>query len=170
MVRLRLAVSEALLGRMPIGALVRQLGRLTALGLLKPFAPATDLVVDALSNRERILKARLHPMALLLALRTYESGQGDRGKLRWEPVSAIVEALNAAFYTAFSAVEPTGKRLVLALDVSGSMSTGRVAGSSLTPREAAAAMALVTAATEEKWQIVGFTAANSSGAYTRDRS
>ena len=55
-------------------------------------------------------------------------------------------------------MEPTGKRLVLALDVSGSMTGGRVAGSSLTPREAAAAMALVTAATEEHWQVVGFTA------------
>ena len=67
-----------------------------------------------------------------------------------------MEALNAAFYTAFRAVEPTGRRIVLALDVSGSMASGRVAGSALTPREAAAAMALVTAATEERWRIVGF--------------
>jgi 60 kDa SS-A/Ro ribonucleoprotein len=153
-----LAVNEALIERMPIGALVRQLGRLTALGLLKPFAPAADRVVEALSDRERILKARLHPMALLIALRTYQSGRGEKGRLAWEPVAAIVEALNAAFYTAFRAVEPTGRRIVLALDVSGSMASGRVAGSALTPREAAAAMALVTAATEERWQIVGFTA------------
>lgn len=160
------AVNEALVERMPIGALVRQLGRLTAQGVLKPFGPATGVVVDALSDRERILKARLHPMALLIALRTYQSGHGEKGKLAWEPVAAIVEALNAAFYTAFRAVEPTGKRLVLALDVSGSMAGGRVAGSSLTPREAAAAMALVTAATEENWQIVAF-AADGPGGYTQ---
>jgi 60 kDa SS-A/Ro ribonucleoprotein len=152
------AVNEALIERMPVGALVRQLGRLTALGVLAPFSEGTEHVRAVLSDRERILKARLHPMALLLALKTYASGRGERGRLSWEPVAAIVEALNAAFYTAFASVTPSGKRLVLALDVSGSMATGGVAGSSLTPREAAAAMALVTAATEEHWQVVGFTA------------
>ena len=68
----------------------------------------------------------------------------------------MVDALNAAFYTAFETVEPTGKRLLLALDVSGSMASGRVAGSSLTPREASAALALLTAATEPQTHIVGF--------------
>ena len=33
----------------------------------------------------------------------------------------VVDALDAAFYAAFENVEPTGKRLLLALDVSGSM-------------------------------------------------
>lgn len=150
------AVGGALLERMPVGAMVRQLGRLTANGTLTPFSAETDRVLTALGDRERLLRARLHPMALLLALRIYAAGHGERGRLAWEPVSAIVEALNAAFYTAFAAVEPTGKRIVLALDVSGSMAGGCVAGSALTPREAAAAMALVTAATEERWQVVGF--------------
>jgi 60 kDa SS-A/Ro ribonucleoprotein len=152
------AVNEALIERMPVGALVRQLGRLTAAGALVPFSEGTEHVRAVLADRERLLKARLHPMALLLALKTYASGRGQRGQLAWEPVAAIVEALNAAFYTAFRAVEPTGKRLVLALDVSGSMGASQVAGSALTAREAAAAMALVTAATEEQWQILGFTA------------
>lgn len=152
-------VNEALLERMPLGAMVRQLGRMTAVGAIAPFSEGTEIVRAALGDRERILKARLHPMALLVALRTYASGHGERGKLFWEPVAAVIEALNAAFYTAFQAVEPTGKRIVLALDVSGSMTWGNVAGSSLTPREAAAAMALVTAATEEHWQVVGFTSA-----------
>ncbi len=159
------AVNEALIERMPVGALVRQLGRFTAAGALAPFSAGTEHVVSVLADRERLLKARLHPMALLIALRTYASGHGQRGRLSWEPVGAIVEALNAAFYTAFAAVEPTGQRLVLALDVSGSMGMGSVAGSGLTPREAAAAMALVTAATEERWQVVGFT-----GARDRNRS
>ncbi|WP_232630200.1 TROVE domain-containing protein [Methylobacterium sp. Leaf118] len=152
------AVNEALIERMPVGALVRQLGRLTASGALAPFSPGTAHVVGVLSDRERLLKARLHPMALLIALQTYASGRGLRGRLSWEPVAQIVEALNAAFYTAFAGVEPTGRRLVLALDVSGSMASGAVAGTALTPREAAAAMALVTAATEEHWQVLGFTA------------
>ena len=69
----------------------------------------------------------------------------------------IVDALDAAFYTAFGNVEPAGKRLLLALDVSGSMAGGSVAGvPGLTPRDASAALALVTAATETQYEIVGF--------------
>jgi 60 kDa SS-A/Ro ribonucleoprotein len=99
-------------------------------------------------------------LSLLLALRTYAQGRGDKGSLRWEPVGPVIDALNAAFYTAFRAIEPTGKRVLLALDVSGSMGSGRVAGSALTPSEASAALALVTAATEANHHIVGFAAAD----------
>ena len=150
------AVWLALLERMPLTALVRSLAKLTSVGVIRPFADELPLVLSALGDAERIASARLHPLAILLALRTYAQGQGDRGSLRWEPVQAVVDALNAAFYTAFKAIEPTGKRLLLALDVSGSMATGRVAGSSLTPCEASAAMALLTAATEASTHIVGF--------------
>lgn len=86
-------VNDALIERMPLGALVRQLGRLTAVGTIAPFSEGTEIVRAALSDRERILKARLHPMALLVALRTYASGHGERGRLSWEPVAAVVEAL-----------------------------------------------------------------------------
>jgi 60 kDa SS-A/Ro ribonucleoprotein len=151
------AVWAALLERMPLTALLRSLAKLTSVGVVKPFSDALPLVLSALGDADRIASARLHPLSILLALRTYTQGHGDRGSLRWEPVQAIVDALNAAFYTAFRAVEPTGKRLLLALDVSGSMAAGRVAGSSLTPREASAAMALLTAATEANTHIVGFT-------------
>jgi 60 kDa SS-A/Ro ribonucleoprotein len=72
-------------------------------------------------------------------------------------VREIVDALDAAFYASFGNVEPTGKRMLLALDVSGSMGGGWVAGvPGLTPRDASAALALVTAATEQQYEIVGF--------------
>src|SRR5919202_1467033 len=46
---------------------------------------------------------------------------------------------------------------MLALDVSGSMTWGEVAGvRGLSPRDASAALALVTAATESQYEIVGF--------------
>jgi 60 kDa SS-A/Ro ribonucleoprotein len=115
-------------------------------------------VTSALSDVERIRKARLHPLALLLALKIYARGRGDKGSLTWTPVPQVIDGLNAAFYTAFANVEPTGRRILLALDVSGSMGGGSIAGTSLTPREGSAAMALMTAATEEHTHIVGFTA------------
>jgi 60 kDa SS-A/Ro ribonucleoprotein len=90
-------------------------------------------------------------------LKTYAQGRGERGKLTWEPLARIVDALDRAFYLSFDNVQASGKRIVLALDVSGSMSGGTVAGSpGLTPRVAAAAMALVTAAVEPQTTIVAF--------------
>ncbi len=96
-------------------------------------------------------------VVVLAALRTYASGRGFRGRGEWNPVRSVVDALDAAFYAAFGNVTPTGKRLLLALDVSGSMESGWVAGiPSLSPRDASAALALVTAATEQDYEIVGF--------------
>ena len=54
-------------------------------------------------------------------------------------------------------MESTNKRYLLAIDVSGSMSWGGCAGaSSITPRVASAAMAMVTARTEPNYYFVGF--------------
>jgi 60 kDa SS-A/Ro ribonucleoprotein len=150
---------EALLEKMPMTALVRNLAKMTAVGLLKPMSAASKQVTARLADAEQIRKSRLHPLALLIAQKTYASGHGLKGSLTWEPVSKVVDALDAAFYKAFANVEPAGKRTLLALDVSGSMGCGSVAGSSLTPREASAAMAMVTAKTEPDYQAVGFTAA-----------
>jgi 60 kDa SS-A/Ro ribonucleoprotein len=150
-------VWEALLDDMPMTALVRNLATMTRVGVLAPGSDCTAKVVAQLGDRERIRKARVHPIALLTALRTYANGRGVRGKHVWTPVGEIVDALDAAFYTAFENVEPTGKRLLLALDVSGSMQSGAVAGvPGLTPRVASAALALVTAATETRYETLAF--------------
>jgi 60 kDa SS-A/Ro ribonucleoprotein len=96
-------------------------------------------------------------MALLIALRTYAAGRGVRGSGTWAPVTAVVDALDAAFYTAFDAVQCSGARHLIALDVSGSMMGGSVGGApGLSPRDASAAMALVTLATEPSTEVVGF--------------
>lgn len=150
------AVWAALLPGMPMHAMVRNLARMTANGLLTKDAAARKLIVDRLGDRDRIRKSRLHPLAILVAQRTYAAGHGLKGQLSWTPVAPIVDALDGAFDLAFANVVPTGKPTLLALDVSGSMSMGQVAGSPLTPREAAAAMALVTARTEPDYEIMAF--------------
>ena len=53
-------------------------------------------------------------------------------------------------------VEPTYKRYLLAIDVSGSMSSLNCIGTSLTPRVASAAMAMLIARTEPQYHFVGF--------------
>ncbi len=150
-------VWEALLEEMPMTAMIRNLATMTRVGVVAPGSAGTTKVVAELGDEERIQRARVHPIALLAALRTYESGRGVRGRGEWNPVRELVDALDGAFYSAFANVEPAGSRLLLALDVSGSMTTGWVAGvPGLTPRDASAALALVTAATEPHYEIVGF--------------
>src|SRR5262249_51448130 len=115
-------------------------------------------IAGRLGDAKQLAKARVHPIALLAALKTYEAGRGVRGQHTWTPVAEILSALDAAFYLAFKQVEPSRKRTLLALDVSGSMGAGAGAGvPGLSPRVASAAMALVTAATEPRHQFVAFT-------------
>jgi 60 kDa SS-A/Ro ribonucleoprotein len=149
-------VWEALLDDMPMTALIRNLATMTRVGLLDDRA-VTARVAAQIGDTDRLRRARVHPIAVLAALRTYASGRGVRGRNEWRPIRAIVDALDAAFYASFGNVEPTGTRMLLALDVSGSMTGGSVAGvPGLSPRDASAALALVTAAVEEQYEIVGF--------------
>lgn len=154
------AVWEALLETgMPLTALLRNLATLTRVGIFED-REQVNAVAARLTDREALAKARVHPIAVLAALKTYASGQGVRGQHTWKPVRQLVDALDAAFYASFGNVEATGKRWVLALDVSGSMGCGAIAGvPGLTPRDASAAMALLTAATESDYQLVAFSAA-----------
>jgi 60 kDa SS-A/Ro ribonucleoprotein len=149
-------VWDAMLPHMGLTALIRNLGKMTSIGLLKPLSKATQHVVSQLGDIDLLRKARIHPLNVLTALKIYGQGHGDKGNLSWTPVQQIVDALDGAFYSAFKAVEPTGKRHMLAVDISGSMDGGRIAGGPLTPREGAAAMSLVTANVEPVWAAYGF--------------
>ncbi|MBP2193838.1 TROVE domain-containing protein [Nocardia goodfellowii] len=156
------AVWEALLDNgIPQTALLRQLPRLTRLGLLSPLGARTGAVAAQLVDPVRLRKARVHPVSVLVALRTYASGRSARGESTWQPARPIVDALDAAFYAAFDTVEPTGQRHLLALDVSGSMTMG-ISGLPISAREASAALAMVTASTETDYEIVGFSSAGTN--------
>jgi 60 kDa SS-A/Ro ribonucleoprotein len=153
----RTIVWDALLDGMPLTALLRNLGVMTKIGLLAPGSDATRTVVNRLSHPVSIRRARIHPLAVLAALKTYAQGRGMRGGNAWTPVPQVIDALDAVFYVAFRNVEPTNKRVLLALDVSGSMQSPVHAMPYLSCREASAAMALVTAAVEPSHRIVAFT-------------
>jgi 60 kDa SS-A/Ro ribonucleoprotein len=158
------AVWEALIAQgMPQTALIRNLGRMTKVfGNSRTWvAPVAKQIQDA----ERLKKGRVHPINVLIALRTYQQGHGDKGKLTWTPQSALVDALDAAVYNSYGAVESTGKRRLLALDISGSMSwrsfglrpqPNYIAGLPITPREASAVIALATLNAEPGTDIIGF--------------
>lgn len=151
-------VWDALLEHMPMGAMVRNLAKMTAVGLLKPFSDASKFVVAKLADEEQIRRSRMHPLGFLSAVRLYGSGHGMRGNLTWEPVPQITDGVEGAYYLAFSNIEPTGKNILLALDASGSMTWNNIAGvPGITPRAGSAAMAMCTARSEENYHFMAFT-------------
>ena len=153
----RAEVWEALLQEMPMTAMIRNLGNLSKVGLLKPLSDAEKLVYQRLTDAERLRGAKVHPIQVLSALRTYASGRGVRSAATWTVSNKTVEALDEAFELSFGAVEPAGTRHLLGLDVSGSMSWGEIAGvPGLTPSAATAALAVVAARTEPWTAIMGF--------------
>jgi 60 kDa SS-A/Ro ribonucleoprotein len=144
-----------LAGTVGLTGLIRNLARMTRIGTLAPFAPATDLVAARLTDREQLVKARVHPMDAYLALKAYASGRSQPGRratvTTWAPVPAIVDALETAHDLSFGSAEPSGQRLLVAVDSSGSMLHYQVVsnGSPLGPAyEVANAMAAMIVRTE----------------------
>lgn len=149
-------VWAALFNRMPVTALIRNLPTLTRVGLFES-AEQVKTATERLTSLVTLKAARIHPITILAALKTYESGKSARGSTTWIPNPRLVDALDEAFYAAFAYTEPTNQRLLLALDVSGSMDWTPLAGiPGLTPRVASAALALVTARTEPNYEVVTF--------------
>lgn len=153
---------------LPQMALIRQLPRLTNLNILK--GDTLKTVLNQLTNQERLNKARIHPVNVLIAMKTYAGGHSQKGSSTWAPVAKVIDALDDAFYLSFGAVEPANKRTLNALDVSGSMTIGNISGLPITPREASAAMSLVTLATEPEVETIGFTGGRYGYSYGRNNS
>jgi 60 kDa SS-A/Ro ribonucleoprotein len=153
------AVPDALLNEpLVLGALIPSMGQTALIRNLSRFTRAgidSSVLTSLVANRDRLIEGRVHPISVLLALSSYASGRSKGGK-EWAPQAKILDALNDAFYLAFAAVEPANKRTMLALDVSGSMAMADIANTSLTPREASVAMAMVTLASEPWVSIMGF--------------
>ena len=155
---------DAMLPKIGLTALVRNLGNLSRIGLITPLSDAEKLICERLINDEDIKRSRLHPFNILQAMSVYSNGRGVKGNGTWTVSQPVVDALDKAFYKAFKNVIPTEKRHLIALDVSGSMDSP-FGGSALTCRDATAALALVTMSTEKQTHVVGFTS-GSRGCYT----
>ena len=151
-------VWEALAEHMPLTALVRNLATLTRVGVIAPMKSAWVCArLNAIGNARTEDFARIHPINVLSALLTYRSGKSVRGSNTWTPVPQVVDALDKAFERSFDTAPQTNQRFYLGIDVSGSMGSGQVAGvPGLTPRMAAAAMAMAIARREPNYYIAGF--------------
>ena len=133
---------------MPFTALVRNLGKMSSLGLFAD--PVVEqLVGDHLRNGEIVKSSRIHPVQLLVAQLTYSRGQGVKGKLSWVVSQPIASALQEAFYLSFDFVEPTGKRILHCIDGSGSMTSSIPNCELISSADAVAVMAMVHARIEK---------------------
>ncbi|MEN8197585.1 MAG: TROVE domain-containing protein, partial [Pseudomonadota bacterium] len=143
------------------------------IGFARRFAPYkratlfmrnSDRLVSILTNLRR-------PVQILLALRTYAQGRGVLGGLTWAPAPVVSDALDQAFDQSFGFVVPTGKRILVAVDVSGSMHWSACAGSKvLNCLEAGAAMAMSFVRVEDQAHVIAFdTAARAVGVSRRQR-
>ena len=153
-------VWEALAEHMPLTALICNLATLTRVGTIAPMKSAWVCErLNAIGNARTEEFTRIHPIAVLSALLTYRAGKGVRGNNTWTPVPQVVDALDKAFDQSFATAPQTNQRFYLGIDVSGSMGDGEVAGiPGLTPRMAAAAMAMAMARREPNYYIAGFAA------------
>lgn len=150
-------VMTALIPNMGITALIRKLGQLTNLGVIKPLSSDMKLVINRLTDKEALKNGRVHPITLLNALRQYSKGHGTKGSLTWTPAQQINDALNDAFYEAFDFIPSTGEGYLFGLDISGSMFGGSVIGADgLFPAEVSACMALAVAKRESNYEMFGF--------------
>lgn len=148
---------EALLPGMGYTALLRNLGRMSSIGMGKPFSQSLKAIVSKLSDVDALKRGRVHPITILNALKTYAQGRGDKGSLTWNVAPQIVTVLNKMFYEAFQFIEPTGKNYLIGIDCSGSMWGTSVVGlNNLCAAEVAAVTALAIAKRESNYHIVGF--------------
>jgi 60 kDa SS-A/Ro ribonucleoprotein len=111
-------------------ALIRNLARMTRIGTIAPFAKATSRVTARLTDAGALARARVHPMDAYLALKVYQSGEARHPGARatcFAPVPAVVDALETAHELSFGNAAPSGRRILVAVDSSGSMTGNQVA-------------------------------------------
>jgi hypothetical protein len=150
---------------MPLTALIRNLGKLSTaeIGIIDPKyispayassaystntqwggVPPTEYIIRRITDAHDIKRTRIHPYTILVAMLTYQKGQGDKGSLVWSPNPNVIKALDKAFKLAFQNITPTGKRIKIALDVSGSMSSAYCTGSPIVSCATASVAMMIT--------------------------
>lgn len=150
------AVWNALLEKMPMHALVRNLANMTRHGVLEARSDSENKVLSMLADPDHLRKSRMHPLAVYLAKITYSSGRG--ASHTWTPNRRVNEALEDAFYLCYGNVEASNADILIGIDVSGSMRSKIVSGTTerIYAAEAAAAQALVIANVEKYADSVVF--------------
>lgn len=145
------AVWEALIDHLSYRQLLRYLGALTQAGLLARGSEYSALAVARLADRRRVAAAGIHPLRIASAMRRY--------RVAGHAVESIFDALEEALHLAAEYATPRiyGKRLLVAIDGTGSMQGATVTGMPETPASlAAVTVALSLARACDRTEVVAF--------------
>jgi 60 kDa SS-A/Ro ribonucleoprotein len=148
------SVLQALLVNMPTIALIRNLGRYSKAGLTDGNTSATRMIKMKL-NEDYIRASGIHPLNVVNAMRTYAQGYGDKGNSSWPVNQSIVDSLSEAYYYAIQNIKPTGKNILVALDVSPSMSA-QVGGMGMSAAQVGSVLALTMLKSEPNVELIDF--------------
>ncbi|XP_045156296.1 RNA-binding protein Ro60-like [Mercenaria mercenaria] len=155
-------VWEAIIKNMKPEAKIRNICMISSKGFCGEDSEIEKEIIETITNADILDRARVHPIRVLSALLTYEKGERkDRSrakntKEKWEVNKNIVKALNKAYELSFQNVQPTGKRFLLAVDVSKNMRVPCKGCPAIMCNQAAASMMMMTARTEPNCEIFGF--------------
>lgn len=159
-------VWSALVDTIGMTALLRNLARMSRIGTFDAIGnDATERAITRLTDQEAVAKSRIHPMQVWLAQRVYASGRSEqkdsRGRVvkvtTWTPNPRIVDALDTMWEHSFGSVRPSGKRKVVIVDDSGSMTYDQVTanGSHVgSAYEVANTMAVILARTDPQTLVI----------------
>lgn len=149
------AVLDALLENMPVMALMRNLNRFAYNNMTDGMTDTTVNIIKKLTNKELVEKSGVHPVFILNALNTYNKGKGDKGAKVWSPNPRICDAMEQAFTNSFGNVVSSDKRMLVSVDISGSMSEP-AAGTQLSCKEVGALMSALTIKTQPLSELFHF--------------
>lgn len=148
-------VLTALLENMPTTALLRNLNRFSYNGLTDSNNRVVKSIVKKLTDEEAIKKSGIHPLNVVNSMVTYASGMGKLGSKTWEANQNIVDALSETYELALKALVPTGKTILVGVDVSPSMQKN-VNGMQLTAMQIANVLGLTLIKSEKNAELVCF--------------
>ncbi|XP_057325067.1 RNA-binding protein RO60-like [Microplitis mediator] len=169
-------VWEALIESMDLPNIVKNIQRIHNLGLLTPTSQLTEKVLSAITNKDQILRSKIRPAVILMAVKTYEDPDkipvftkrklARKNKLRNRqlpnPDKRIVDALYSALNISFSTIEPTGLRFLITVSTESwkKKQITQVSVDTFKPwvLEAACIVALGLLRSEDKVTVSAFTA------------
>lgn len=148
-------ILTALLEKMPITALIRNLNRFAWNNMTKGQTDTTTKIVDRLTDEAIIKKDNLHPLNIVNALITYGGGKGQKSDKTWTVNRNITDALEKAFEISMKHVVPLNKKILLSVDISGSMSSGTM-NSDMTAAQIANVLAYIVLRNEKHAELIWF--------------
>lgn len=148
-------VLSALLEGMPCTALLRNLNRFSYNGMTDGNTETVKTICAKLKNKEFVKKGGVHPLNVVNSMLTYSNGRGTLGDKTWKVSQKIVDALSETYELALAALESTGKNILVAVDISGSMQHA-VNGMAMTASQIANVLGVTILKAEDEAEMIWF--------------